>query len=70
MTDTQTQDWSNYWQGRVASESGVALVGAGIETDAEIAAFWDGILSDLAQSAKVLDLACGAGWIIRAIRLA
>ena len=65
MADTQTQDWSNYWQGRAASESGAALVGVGIETDAEIAAFWDGVLAGLPKSANILDLACGAGSVLR-----
>ncbi len=65
MNDKTAQDWGNYWQGRAASESGAALIGVGIETDAEIGAFWDGHLGALPKSARVLDLACGAGSVLR-----
>lgn len=59
------QNWSNYWQGRAAQESGAALVGVGIENDAEIAEFWDQKLKGLDRSTRVLDLACGAGSVLR-----
>lgn len=59
------QNWGNYWQGRAASEAGAALVGAGVENDAQIAAFWDDILSGLPKNTRVLDLACGAGSVLR-----
>jgi len=39
MTDKTAQDWSNYWQGRAASEAGAALVGVGVETNQEIGSF-------------------------------
>ncbi len=59
------QDWSNYWQGRAANESGAALVGVGIENDAEIAAFWDEQLAAFDKNCRFLDMACGAGSVIR-----
>lgn len=66
MTETSNKsDWSNYWQGRTAGESGAALVGVGIENDAEIAEFWDAELSGFNTSITLLDLACGAGSVIR-----
>ncbi len=54
-------DWSNYWRGRTAEASGAALVGAGIEDDAELKAFWQTVFAQADPSARVLDLACGAG---------
>lgn len=65
MSEKTVNDWSNYWQGRAASESGAALVGVGVETDAEIAAFWTERFSDLPKTARLLDLACGAGSVVR-----
>ncbi|WP_371397157.1 class I SAM-dependent methyltransferase [Fretibacter rubidus] len=69
MTDDNTgsnaQNWGNYWQGRAASEAGAALVGVGVENDAQIAAFWDDVLNGLPKDAAVLDLACGAGSVLR-----
>jgi len=61
MTDTKAADWSNYWRGRTAEDAGAALVGAGIEHDAELADFWRGVFGGAPASARVLDLACGAG---------
>ena len=65
MSDKTTEDWGNYWQGRAASDAGAALVGVGVETDAEIAAFWTERFKDVPKSARVLDLACGAGSVLR-----
>ncbi len=65
MSDKTAKDWGNYWQGRAASEAGAALVGVGVETDAEIGTFWDSHLSKLSKTARVLDLACGAGSVMR-----
>lgn len=63
--NTTAQNWSNYWQGRAGSGAGAALVGVGVENDAQIAAFWDDVLSALPSDARVLDLACGAGSVLR-----
>lgn len=68
MSDTphsHAADWGNYWQGRAASEAGAALVGVGVENDAQIAAFWDSALVSLNDDARLLDLACGAGSVLR-----
>lgn len=65
MSDKNAQDWGNYWQGRAASEAGAALVGVGVETNQEIAAFWTQRLKDIPKTARLLDLACGAGSVVR-----
>ncbi len=77
MTDKndtqQAENWGNYWQGRAASDADAALVGpdvglgigVGIETDAEIGAFWTGWLAQLPKSTRLLDMACGAGSVVR-----
>ena len=65
MNDKTAKDWGNYWQGRAASEAGAALVGVGIETDAEISDFWAQRLGTFPKDAKILDLACGAGSVTR-----
>lgn len=60
------QDWSQYWSGRAGQSSGEALTGkVGVETDPEIAQFWTQALSGLPKSARFLDMACGAGSVIR-----
>ncbi|MEL6663835.1 MAG: class I SAM-dependent methyltransferase [Pseudomonadota bacterium] len=66
MTDTTASDWGNYWKGRAASEAGAALVGAGIETDSDIAAIWAEEFAGLTPDTRVLDLACGAGSALKA----
>lgn len=65
MAENNPENWSNYWQGRTAGESGAALVGVGVENDQDIAAFWDDALSGFEKDAPLLDLACGAGSVIR-----
>lgn len=65
MSDKHADDWGNYWQGRAATEAGAALVGVGVETDEDINAFWSTQLGVLPKTAKLLDLACGAGTVIR-----
>lgn len=61
----QKANWSRYWEGRVGSLAGEALVGAGIESHAEIISFWKRIFADLPPETRVLDLACGAGSVLR-----
>lgn len=65
MTENNSENWSNYWQGRTAGESGAALVGVGVENDQDIAVFWDDVLSGYEKNVPLLDLACGAGSVIR-----
>jgi len=67
-SDENKADWSNYWQGRTASEVGDALVGGkgvGIEHSSELAEFWQAELIDLKFDIAILDLACGAGSVLR-----
>lgn len=63
--NSQAQNWSNYWKGRTAAQSGEVLVGAGIENDVDLQAFWDALLKPLSADITVLDLACGAGSVAR-----
>lgn len=63
--NTKADDWSNYWEGRTGSQAGAALVGVGIENDVEISAFWDEVLTGFKPGSRMLDLACGAGSVIR-----
>lgn len=65
-TDETERDWSNYWSGRTGRASGEALAGAvGVETDPEIAQFWEAVLSDSPKQTRFLDMACGAGSVVR-----
>lgn len=61
MSNTSAADWSNYWRGRTGEQTGAALVGAGIEHDRELVAFWKDVFEGSSPDARVLDLACGAG---------
>lgn len=59
---THKQDWSNYWQGRNSDE---ALAGVGIEQDKGLVDFWVACFEALPAEAKLLDMACGAGSVLR-----
>ena len=61
--DSAAADWGNYWQGR-ANEAGAALVG--VERNAELDAFWAAEFADAPHEARVVDLGCGAGTVLRA----
>ena len=67
MTQTKSTDfeknWNNYWSGRGGQKSGSALVG--IEKHPEIAGYWAEIFSNLPKSTNILDLACGAGSVLK-----
>lgn len=62
MSDTAS-DWSAYWRGRGAA--GEAFLGEGVERHPRIAGFWDEAFAEAGQGARVLDLACGAGSVLR-----
>ena len=67
-SDRNKANWSNYWRGRTAGEVGDALVGGegvGIEHSTELANFWQSELEGLKSDISVLDLACGAGSVLR-----
>ncbi len=59
------QNWSNYWQGRTAAQSGSALVG--IEDHPQIQSFWVESFAKLPKNACALDLACGAGTVAKVL---
>ncbi len=62
MSNNNEQDWSNYWQGRASDE---ALVGVGVEHSEELATFWQGCFEEQDSGVKILDMACGAGSVLR-----
>lgn len=55
-------DWETYWQGRRDNATGALT---GIEHDQELARFWAGRLEPLPRSLALLDLACGAGTVLK-----
>ncbi|MEM9054235.1 MAG: class I SAM-dependent methyltransferase [Pseudomonadota bacterium] len=54
--------WSNYWKGREGASTGALT---GVESDQELQAFWADALKDGAQDQPLLDLACGAGTVLK-----
>jgi SAM-dependent methyltransferase len=62
------RDWSAYWQGRGAA--GEAFLGEGVETHPSIAAFWDEAFASLPPETRVLDVATGAGSVLKRARAA
>lgn len=65
MSDNNKQDWGNYWQGRSAGGSAEALVGVGIEHNKKLAEFWTSCFEGLKENTRILDMACGAGSVLR-----
>lgn len=70
MRDKHKEDWSNYWQGRSANESGDALVGVGIEDNKTLNAHWVKAFANIDSTTSVLDVACGAGSVLKHADLA
>jgi ubiquinone/menaquinone biosynthesis C-methylase UbiE len=66
MNDSHNKrdDWSNYWRGRAAKQSGEVFSGVGIEKSSELTRFWRDIYS-APQVGPIVDVACGAGSSIR-----
>ncbi|MEM1087200.1 MAG: class I SAM-dependent methyltransferase [Pseudomonadota bacterium] len=54
--------WSNYWQGREGDATGALT---GVESDRELQAYWSTVLSSGSYDAAFLDLACGAGTVLK-----
>lgn len=54
--------WSQYWQGREGDTTGALT---GVESDRELQEYWARVLSDGARDAAFLDLACGAGTVLK-----
>ncbi|MCF6274304.1 MAG: class I SAM-dependent methyltransferase [Robiginitomaculum sp.] len=65
MVDKNAQDWGNDWQGRAGDRAGEALVGVGIEHNEKLAEFWAECFAGLDKSSNILDMACGAGSVLR-----
>ena len=64
MTDTaQERDWSAYWQARGAA--GEAFLGEGVEQHPALAAHWDAVFAAAPEDAAVLDVATGAGSVLK-----
>lgn len=64
MSDTNTSNWDNYWQGRSSQRSGNALVEVGIENNHALNAFWTDIFRKRETSEAIIDFACGAGSVL------
>jgi len=56
-------DWDNYWQGRTGQSTGAALVG--VENNPVIMSFWSESLSVFSKQFSTLDVACGAGTVLK-----
>ncbi len=65
MRDQNEQNWGNYWQGRTGNNVGAALVGVGIEHHEKLGAFWQDSFAGLDKHIPILDMACGAGSVLR-----
>ncbi|MAK62877.1 MAG: hypothetical protein CMK09_18060 [Ponticaulis sp.] len=59
-------EWQTYWRGRndVPQDRRHRLLGD--KYDAELDAFWRGVLSGLPESTRMVDLACGSGATVKA----
>lgn len=62
--EQQNHDWSNYWNGRTASETGEVFGLIEVETNDDLASFWRSVFEDYPAN-KVIDLACGAGSVLQ-----
>lgn len=62
-SNSKSESWDNYWQGRQAQTSGSALVG--VEDNPEIMTFWRSVLAPIPREYKIMDLACGAGTVLK-----
>ncbi len=62
--EKQNHDWSNYWNGRTASETGEVFGLVEVESNADLASFWSSVFDRVAE-AKIVDLACGAGSVLK-----
>ena len=58
-------EWSRYWSGRAGNDSSEVYAFQGLEADEELKDFWKGVISDFPKTARIADLACGAGSVIR-----
>ena len=65
QTSSPADDWGNYWQGRAGTQAGAALVGVGVERDPELDAVWREALEPLDRDGPLLDVATGAGTVLR-----
>lgn len=61
MTENKA-DWEAYWQGRRTDTTGALT---GVEHDQALQTFWRQSLSPLGRDAKFVDLACGAGTVLK-----
>lgn len=66
---TSAQDWSAYWRGRGSGRGGgaggEAFAGEGVEQHPALSAYWDAVFANARADAAVLDLACGAGSVLK-----
>ena len=58
-------EWSVYWSGRNAADTGEAFGRPGIENMPGLVEFWRAALEPSDRNARVVDFACGAGSVVR-----
>ncbi len=63
--DANGAEWRAYWSGRAQMNGGGSSIGASVERDAELADFWEQNLLERPVESRCLDLACGAGTVVR-----
>lgn len=65
MKANSANNWNNYWQGQIGKESGAALCGVGIDQNEALEAYWTVFFKSLPKSSSVVDIACGAGAVLK-----
>lgn len=60
-----SNEWSVYWSGRNAADTGEAFGRPGIENMPGLVEFWRAALEPSDRNARVVDFACGAGSVVR-----
>lgn len=63
---SKAQAWSAYW--KQMGEAGGCLPGAPPAVDAELTQLWARFAQSFERGARILDLACGTGAVMRALR--
>ncbi|MAK62874.1 MAG: hypothetical protein CMK09_18040 [Ponticaulis sp.] len=58
-------EWSRYWSGRSGVDDAEVYTRPGIEADEELSGFWEGVISAHPKDVAFVDLACGAGSVVR-----
>ena len=68
MSDNNEHNWSNYWQGRNTTNQASSEALVGVENEAVFAQFWHDCFVDMCSEDNILDMACGAGSVLKHAR--